>query len=136
MTDWSQQRWTEPPPLTSEQAFRETMDRYAASLANLPGTPQERITRLHALLADVSARLQTQASQSLTASLMEYAQMQDRLVLRSTRTEPQRASSPDRGSRESSPQPTSADLLSSSGRIGPRLATKLILASARSRTRR
>lgn len=129
----SRQSWSPPPQPETPDQIRETWDRYRQTLANLPGSPTEQIVTLHGLLADVSARLELESRSLVSRTLSDYASERDRLTLRSAPTAP--PSSP-RSSSESSPQPGPADLLARTSRLGPRLAQKLIVASARAASRR
>jgi len=89
--------------------------------------------RLLAELTRINEALATQTRSAVTQQLMPDL---DQPVIRSQRTaDPSRP--PDRGHPPSqTPPPGALDLLISGHRMGPRLASKLALASARSRTRR
>lgn len=85
------------------------------------------LTRINGLLAT-----QTRSVVSANVQLPDL----DQPVLRSPRmAAPSRPSDHERRASRPSP-PTALDLLISGGRMGPRLATKLMLASARSRRAR
>jgi len=122
------------PPLTDE-AMIGVWTQYAAALESLPGGPEERLKTLHGLLADVSARLEEQNRSSISQALLEYSRQTDIPVLRSTTRAIPRQSERSQD-RAPSLQRSPWDLLSGSSRIGPRLAQKLVVASARARASR
>lgn len=120
-------------PPDSEEAIRRSFEGYRMSLASL--TPDQ----LMAHLTQINLALQEQARASLAATVSEplsdYLEKIDRVVLRSTPSEIQSPSPRGlaaQGSPSSRP-PSPLDLLASSNRLGPRLAAKLVVASARSR---
>jgi hypothetical protein len=94
-------------------------------------TPEQLIAQA----TELSRQLQSQASSSLSGSLEAYHQSIDRPVLVSTRTaDPSRPT--DRSApRSPSPQPSSLDLLSASGRLGPKLAARLVASQRRASER-
>jgi hypothetical protein len=116
------------PPI-GDQTVRDVWTDYARALGSLPGTPEERLTTLHGLLADVSGRLQQQTSQSISQALQDYASRQDQPVIRSMTTA--RPSPPDRPQAREASQPPSPQSLLYASRLGPRLAGKLVMASVR-----
>lgn len=117
------------PELTSTSLIASWKE-YERALASLPGGPEERVKMLHGLLADVSARLEEQSRDRISRTLQDYASEQDRPVLRSTTREPRSPSERPPDS-ERSRQPSPLELLSKTDRLGPRLAAKLLAASAR-----
>jgi hypothetical protein len=132
----SRPTWTPPPPLLTEDDLIETWDRYRQSLASLPGTPMQRAATLQGLLATVSRQLEESSRNEISRTLLEYTQATDHPVLRSTMPAAQRPSG-DRPAPAPFPQPSPVDLLSGSrSRLGPRLTSKLIVASARAQARR
>ena len=104
--------------------------------------PQETLTawqqRLMGYLAQTNAALEAQAQAQIAASLTSLDSGSiDSLVPRSTGPEILAPPSMDRGRPASPfPPPSPLDLLSASSRLGPRLAAKLVAASARSAARK
>ena len=121
----------DPPdsPIATEQSF----ESYKKALAMIGSRP-DGIERLSALLTEVSAKLQQEATSTISQTLLAYASNQDRPVLRSTRTVA-RSPQADRAVPTSRTSPSAIDLLASQQRMGPRLASKLVLAEARRQAR-
>jgi len=119
-------------PLTPPQEYR-TWDGYRQALATL--SPEQ----LMGLLTSINGQLQEERARQMASTLASSQSLEgalDRPVLSSTRMATQR-SPMDRGTPPSTFRPPSAvDLLSSSQRLGPKLAQRLMLASARATSRR
>lgn len=122
-TDW-------PRPMTEAQ-LHASFASYQRGLAML--SPSE----LMAELSRVSALLERQSNQALTSELLRASSSaMDRL---DPPSDPM--ASPSGSSDRSSPPPTTAEprsweLLARTSRLGPRLAAKLVVASARASARR
>lgn len=116
----------------TDQLLRDVWTDYATALASMPGSPGERIERLHGLLADVSARLEREQRDLISRTLQEYARGADQPVTRSTTAV---SRPPDRARPASSPPPQPWESVASR-RLGPRLAQKLVLSSVRQAARR
>jgi len=119
--------WPSPPETVGEWAAVEK------AIARM--TPDELMTRLE----HVNGLLSQQRRSLVTSELTSAVQELDRPVLRPTREE---RSSPSRDRGQSSsptsprPSPGALDLLISSRRVGPRLAARMVQASARIETAR
>lgn len=127
--DWQPPRSTLPP--LDEQRLATAWTEYEEALSRLPGTPAQRMATLHGLLADVSARLESEQRALVSRTLLEYTSEIDRPVTRSTPTGV--PSRPDRGDRASSPLPPAWERSPAAQRLGARLAQKLVLATVRGR---
>lgn len=114
------------PPRINELEIDASARAYEQSLKSLT------IPQLHSLLAQINGQLQAQATASVTALLTERLAQESQPLERSTRM-PTRSSPPmDRGQAPSPSRPPSPlELLVSGNRIGPRLAGRLVLSSAR-----
>jgi len=119
-------------PLSTED-LRRMFDGYQTALNFLP--PQQ----LMAELSRVNALIESQSSSLLTGTLWQASHSEiDRpdlspepLSMSQSQPDPDRPLSP------RSPAPTSAiSLLAGTGRIGPRLAAKLVVSSARAQSHR
>lgn len=98
----------------------------------------ERMTmeQLNEELARINGQLESRSRSTVSEMLASRISDLDRPVARSPRTAAP-SPSPDRGQRETSPSsPTAHELLTTSGRIGPRLAAKLVRVSAQARRHR
>lgn len=126
-------RMLSPLPHLTGPELAEAWTEYEQALARMPGSPSERISTLHGLLADVSARLEAEQRSLVSRTLSDYATQADQPVIRRTRTE--RQSPADRGALASSPQRAAWELVPEAKRLGPRLAQKLVLASTRAARR-
>jgi hypothetical protein len=119
-------------PLSPPQEF-ETWAGYRRSLATL--SPDQLIS----LLTTINGQLQEdriRRMESILSSSQSLEGALDRPVLSSTRLATQH-SPMDRGVPPSTfQQPSAVDLLSASQRLGPKLAQRLMLASARATSRR
>lgn len=131
MTD-SPRSYRLPDPPITDSLTRQTFESYQRSLAMIASQPGG-TERLFGLLTEVSARLEAQTRSAISQTLSEYASSRDTLVPRSTPKDV-RSRPSDRSASIPSPQPSAIDLLSTSSRLGPRLATKLILSAARKGT--
>lgn len=119
-------------PLSPPQEYR-TWDGYRRALAAL--SPTQLMELLTSINGQLVAERERQMS-SILASSQSSVEALDRPVLSSTRMATQR-SPMDRGALPSTfPQPSAVDLLSASQRLGPKLAQRLMLASARATSRR
>ena len=135
MTDLRRQSYRLPDPPMNSEGVRQTWQSYQASLEHIAAQPDGMET-LSRLLSEVSEKLQAQTQSTISHTLSEYNSTQDRPVLRSMAKGGPSPSAPDRGARpDPSRAPGPLDLLSSSRRLGPRLASKLVLAEARRQTR-
>ena len=117
--------------LSAPQEHR-TWDGYRKALASL--TPEQ----LMSLLATINSQLDAERDRRMSSILLSSPSSGDldRPVLSSTRRET-RPSPTDRGAPPSTFRPPSAvDLLSANQRLGPRLAARLMIASARAQSRR
>jgi len=96
------------------------------------------IAQLVTLSTTISAQLQAQAQGALSQTLLDYHhQTLDSPVLRSTpQATPSSAAADRPAPRPTSRQPQAWELLSTSNRLGPRLAAKLVVSSARSQAAR
>jgi hypothetical protein len=121
-----------PLPLSTEDLHR-TFDGYRQALSFLPPA------QLMAELNRVSALLQDQSNSLLTGTLWQASHSEiDRL---GPAEEPLSMSQSEAGrdrptSPRSSPPTSSISLLAGTGRLGPRLAAKLIVSSARAQSYR
>ncbi len=121
-TDWK------PPSDPAEE--RRLWGTYRAALSQMS------LAQLMAHASQNAALLQAQAHATTSEMLSEYQRAKDNPVLpRASMAPRSSADRPEPASRQSQ-QPSSLDLLSSSRRLGPALATKLIVASARAANRR
>jgi len=119
-------------PLTPPQEYG-TWDGYRRALASL--SPSELMALLATINTGLTAERERRMASILTSS-PSMAEALDRPVLSSTRMATQR-SPMDRGVPPSQFQQQSAvDLLASSQRLGPKLAQRLMIASARAQSRR
>ena len=119
-------------PLTPPQEY-DTWDGYRRALASL--SPPELMALLATINTGLTAERERRMASILTSS-PSMAEALDRPVLSSTRMATQR-SPMDRGVPPSQFQQQSAvDLLASSQRLGPKLAQRLMIASARAQSRR
>lgn len=122
-----------PDPPISDGLSRQTWDSYRRSLETIAAMPNG-VERLTSLLTEVNAKLEAEARSTISSTLSAHASTQDTLVPRSmakaVRSPTERG--PERG--QSRP-PAAWELLSSSQRLGPRLAQKLTLAAARKAAR-
>lgn len=129
MASW-QRTSLEPLSLPQEH---QTWQGYRQALATL--SPQQ----LMELLTTINGQLTMERERrmaSILSSSPSLSEVLDQPVLSSTRMATQR-SPMDRGVPPSTfPQPSAVDLLASSQRLGPKLAQRLMLASARAVRRR
>lgn len=119
-------------PISTEE-LRRMYDGYQQALTFLP--PQQ----LMAELARVNALIESQSSSLLTGTLWQASHSEiDRPDLSPEPTwMSQSEAAPDRPlSPRSQPPVTAISLLAGTGRIGPRLAAKLVVSSARAQGRR
>lgn len=125
-------RRTSLEPLSPPQEYQ-TWGGYRQALARM-STPQ-----LMELLATINGQLAAERDRRLSSILglsSTVTEGLDQPVLSSTRMATQH-SPMDRGAPPSTfPQPSAVDLLASSQRLGPKLAQRLMLASARAVQRR
>jgi len=122
----------QPPPLNEDQ-LKASFRSYETALQRLDQSA------LFAELARVNGLLQEQAQTSLTSLLLrERTSEIDRLDQLSPETESQSSDPADRPrpSPQSPPQMNSWQLLSGTSRLGPRLAAKLVVSSARAQAKR
>lgn len=127
-------RYRQPAPPIDRTTTDETWASYRKALAEI-GSKPDGMERLSALLTEVSTALQLQTRDQISSTLSAYSATQDRPVQRSM---PRVAPSPGRPDPRPEPsrQPAAWELLSSSRRLGPRLAAKLTIASARAESKR
>lgn len=133
-----------PSPLpqpNNPEALARTWDGYRQTLLTMARRP-DGIRLLLEHLTTINSQLQAERERQMalvtSAPLSAYISNLDQLVLRSTPRERQSRSPRDRAAPASprSPQPSPLDLLSRSNRLGPRLAAKLVAASARAEANR
>lgn len=126
-----------PPPTVSplsEREIRESFRSYQQALSSL--TPES----LMAELGRVNALLEAQSSNLLTSRL--WQESHSRIDTLDQAQEPTWMSpsdqAPDRPTSPLSPptQPSAISLLAGTGRLGPKMAAKLVLSSARAQSRR
>lgn len=136
MTDSRQLPSLNPPE--TEEAIERTFRGYRMWLQTQ--TPEQ----LASHAAELSARLEDQARASLgqvigqPPQLSDWLTSLDRVSFRSTPTATRPSSPRDRGQEPSlsSRQPSPMDLLASSQRLAPKIAARLVAASARAEARR
>ena len=120
-----------PLPLSTED-LRRMFDGYQQALSFL--SPD----KLMAELSRVNALIESQSKSLLTGALWQGSHSE--IDRQGPAPEPlsmdPSAQDHDRPASRPSPPPTAASLLAGTGRVGPRLASKLIISSARAQTRR
>lgn len=130
---------TELQPPGSVGAIERTFEGYRAWLRTAtPDQLREQLTKINAALEEQS-RTTLQSMVERSGGLSDYLTSLDRVQLRSTPPDLPSSHSPRGRGAQGSPRsrpPSPLDLLAGSGRLGPRLAAKLVAASARASRRR
>lgn len=132
MAQSSESNLPRPPllPRLTEATMLGAMAPYEAALERMSSSQlTQELTRINALMQ--------QQAQSTTESLLRAKLEQESQPHASSTRTPDPSPDQDRGRPTTrSPQPSPLDLLAASSRMGPRLAARLTLASARAQARR